>query len=116
MNNTIPVITIRELNYRNDWAAKRIPIGTRIDLAFHETRHNRAIFTHNGKKYALLVRNLYRTVKATNHVKFYKEPSISKLEKMSDDGICTTVTGDKVEPDGFGENGSPSWLLVMGLI
>ena len=114
MDNTIPVITIRDLKYSD----VSIPVGTNIDLSFHETRHNRAVFTHNGKKYALLVRNLYRTVKSTDspHTSFYKEPSINKLEKMSDDGICTTVTGDKVEPDGFGENGSPSWLLVMGLI
>lgn len=47
---------------------------------------------------------------------FFKAPSIATLEKWSNDGICKTPTGHKVEPDGHGPDGVPSWLLLMGMI
>jgi len=47
---------------------------------------------------------------------FKKVPSIKALEKMSNDAIVTTPTGHRVEPDGYGPDGLPSWLLVMGVI
>ena len=46
---------------------------------------------------------------------FTKEPSMASLERMSD-GIAKSVTGKTVEPDGYGPDGSPSWLLVLGFI
>lgn len=46
----------------------------------------------------------------------FKRPSFSALERMTDDGVSSTPTGKKVEPDGYGVDGSPSWLLVLGLI
>lgn len=46
----------------------------------------------------------------------FKSPSLNKLEKASDDGICPSVGGKRVEPDGWDENGSPSWLLALGMI
>ena len=47
---------------------------------------------------------------------FAKPPSIKALEKMSSDGIAKTVTGKRTELDGYGPDGSPSWMLVMGYI
>ena len=46
----------------------------------------------------------------------FKTPSMSSLEKWSNDGIAKTPTGKRVEPDGFGSDGSPSWLLILGFI
>lgn len=46
---------------------------------------------------------------------FTKAPTMSALEKMSD-GMAKSVTGKTVEPDGYGPDGSPSWLLVLGFI
>ena len=46
---------------------------------------------------------------------FMKMPSMSALEDMGD-GIAKSVTGKRVEPDGFGPDGSPSWLLALGYI
>lgn len=43
-------------------------------------------------------------------------PSFSQLEKMVDAGVATTPTGKRVEPDGYGPDKSPSWLLVLGYI
>jgi hypothetical protein len=45
-----------------------------------------------------------------------RKPSMESLEKWSDDGICNSVFGARVEPDGYGPQGEPSWLLAMGLI
>jgi hypothetical protein len=46
----------------------------------------------------------------------FKAPSMKSLENWSYDGICKTPTGARVEPDGHGPDGSPSWLLVFGMI
>jgi hypothetical protein len=45
-----------------------------------------------------------------------KPPGMSALQRMSDNAIATTPTGARTEPDGWGADGSPSWLLVLGLI
>ena len=46
----------------------------------------------------------------------FKAPSMSSLERWNNDGVCKTPTGKRVEPDGHGHDGSPSWLLVFGVI
>ncbi|ACB97277.1 hypothetical protein [Beijerinckia indica] len=43
-------------------------------------------------------------------------PSMEQLEEWLSDGQCETPTGHEVEPDGHGPDGSPSWLLALGLI
>jgi hypothetical protein len=45
-----------------------------------------------------------------------KFPSMRKLEKWSWDSVCKSVFGHDVEPDGWSYDGSPSWLLALGLI
>lgn len=119
MNNIIPVVTLRDLNFKEkpgQRPAVLIPMGTKLDIAFSEKNYVKAVFNHNGNWHALMVQNLHSTVKATNGVKFQTMPSINRLEKMSNDGVCTTVTGKRVEPDGVAEDGSASWLLVAGVI
>jgi len=42
-----------------------------------------------------------------------------KMEDLAEgvyDGICKSMTGDEVEPDGWDEHGFPSILLAMGMI
>ena len=116
MNNIIPVVTLRDLNYSKSNPPVVIPTGTNLDLSFSESNRAKAVFHFNGVRHGLLVSNLHKTVKATNGVKFQKMPSMNRLEKMSNDGVCTTVTGKRVEPDGVAEDGSASWLLVAGVI
>jgi len=45
-----------------------------------------------------------------------KEPSIKTLEKWTEDSFCKSLFGQKVEPDGFDSEGSPSILVAMGFI
>lgn len=43
-------------------------------------------------------------------------PSLHTLERWEADGGCETVTGEWCEPDGYGPDGSPSWLVALRLI
>ncbi len=43
-------------------------------------------------------------------------PSMQELMAWNDDGICETPTGHRVEPDGTGPDGVPSWLRALRLI
>ena len=43
------------------------------------------------------------------------KPSMARLERWSDDGVCPTVTGCcDVEPDGVCGHGKPSWIMALG--
>lgn len=46
----------------------------------------------------------------------FKAPSIKTLERQSNDGIVSSILGERVEPDGWDQYGSPSWLLALGVI
>lgn len=46
----------------------------------------------------------------------FESPSMEELEEQSNDGVCDSILGERVEPDGYDEHGSPSWLLAMQLI
>ena len=46
----------------------------------------------------------------------FTKPSIITMNKWMSDGIAKTPTGKKTETDGYGDDGSPSWLLALGLI
>ncbi len=43
-------------------------------------------------------------------------PSLQDLMAWNEDGICETPTGHRVEPDGTGPDGVPSWLRALRLI
>ncbi len=42
--------------------------------------------------------------------------SLQDLMAWNEDGICETPTGHRVEPDGTGPDGVPSWLRALRLI
>jgi hypothetical protein len=46
----------------------------------------------------------------------FKEPSTKTMEKWMASGMAKSVFGHTVEPDGWDSDGSPSWLLVLGMI
>lgn len=48
--------------------------------------------------------------------RFNKMPTMSTLNRMANDAIVTTPIGSRVEPDGYGPYGDPSWLIALGLI
>ncbi len=43
-------------------------------------------------------------------------PSTEEMEEWVSDSVVDTPTGHRVEPDGVGPDGVPSWLRCLGLI
>jgi hypothetical protein len=85
---------------------KIIAVGTVCELSF--TGENN-IVTVNGV-YRLSAGRLPR------YFKKFKAPSMKTLEKWSDEGIAKSILGRRVEPDGYDSDGSPSWMLAIGII
>ena len=46
----------------------------------------------------------------------FTPPSMEELEEYASDSVCQSILGNNVEPDGYDEHGSPSWLLALQLI
>lgn len=86
-----------------------IPAGTTLDLRL-ERDAIRA--TYQGRN----VRFTYSGARQRFGPTFGKAPSLATLNKWSNDGIARTPTGERVETDGIGTDGAPSWLVVLGLI
>jgi hypothetical protein len=90
----------------------RIPAGSRCHVDFSPKKYSSKLFITHGNE--VKISNIQ-----TAHTKMTginKPPTINTLEKWSFDGIAKSVTGKKVEPDGYSYDGSPSWLLVVGVI
>lgn len=43
-------------------------------------------------------------------------PDLEQIQFWVYDSVCETVTGDMIEPDGYGPDGAPSWLIALGLM
>ena len=67
--------------------------------------------TSDGRKISFLLSGAWQKLHG-----FPKPPSMNTLEKWSEEGVAKSVDGHRVEPDGYSPDGSPSWMLVMGLI
>jgi len=94
-------------------SGETIPAGTSLHVYFSEKIPSKVFFRGNSDNVkSILLVNAYKYF-ATG---FTKPPGMKTLEKYSNDAIAKTPTGFKTEPDGYGEDNSPSWLLVMGLI
>lgn len=89
---------------------RTFPKGTPFVIAF--------VREENDGVHYMLVRPLDGSdpFKTKNFHKFFKAPSVHTMQKWSFDGIAKSVSGLRVEPDGHGPDGSPSWLLALGMI
>jgi len=113
------VKTLRELNWnvktphKGGLPSVTIPAGETIQVYFSEVNPSR-LFIYDettGRELTLRMTSASQVLSG-----FKKSPGIKSLERMSFDGVVTTPTGQRTEPDGYGSDGSPSWLLVLGLI
>lgn len=64
-----------------------------------------------GRRVNLPVGAAYKVLRG-----FPKPPSVSTMERWSNDGVAMSVDGHRVEPDGFSSSGAPSWILALGFI
>lgn len=89
-----------------------IPAGSRVHVDFSPKTHSGQFWITFGDEVKTgLVANGHKWLNG-----FRKPPTLKTLEKQESNGIVNTCTGHRVEPDGYGSDGSPSWLLVIGLI
>lgn len=45
---------------------------------------------------------------------FSRPPKMRQLQQWADEGYCLTVIGNKVNTNGYGPNGDPSWMIALG--
>ena len=103
--------TIKEIKLKDGTV---FPVGTECEISFVGNGSPSAILrvSSNGeaREFKVSCANL------SKYFKGFKVPSMASLERYSDEGICKSVLGKTVEPDGWDDEGSPSWLLALGLI
>jgi len=91
-----------------------IPAGSKVHVDFSPQKHSNRIFIFHPITGEV---KISQTINAHNWLTgISKPPTLKTLEKWSMNGVAKSVTGAKVEPDGFGPDGSPSWLLACSLI
>ena len=85
-----------------------IPAGAKVSIAWIDS-NIRAEIAYNGR--VARVRSMTAAKALAGKV-----PTTRSFEKWASDGVCPTPTGKRVEPDGIGSDGVPSWLMIAGLI
>jgi hypothetical protein len=90
-----------------------IPAGEQVQVYFSETNPSRLFLYHEPTDRVVLCRADSASKSFTG---FRNVPGQRRLNDMVLDSVATTITGQRTEPDGYGADGSPSWLLVLGLI
>lgn len=115
-------VTKKDLRLKN---GDVIPKGTPAEVMFHGHTHSKGAsnvmlrlqFTGaSGRDYQQEPMSTNILSLSESISGFGKRPSFAQMEKWEGDGYSMTPTGKRVEPDGYGPDGSPSWMLVLGLI
>ncbi len=85
-----------------------LPKGVSVDVFILEDRPTVAILKDGSREIKIRAANLHR---------YFKEfkPCVAS-ERMATASIVPSLTGAKVEPDGWDEFGFPSILLAAGMI
>jgi hypothetical protein len=99
--------TIKEIKLKDGTV---FPVGTECEISFVGNGSPLATIKTSSRDFKVSCANLPK------YFKGFKVPSMASLERYSDDGVCPSVLGKRVEPDGWDDEGSPSWLLALGLI
>lgn len=81
-----------------------LPKGSRVSFVGESAPHVCLVTGQRPEPYRVRITSAFRA------------PSIEALEEQSNDGVCDSILGERVEPDGYDEHGSPSWLLALQMI
>lgn len=89
------------------------PSGTEVSVRFDKSLPSAAFITAAGaaREYRVSASRLHKYLAG-----FTKPPSVTTMAKWSEDGVAKSITGHRVELDGYGPDGSPAWTLVAGVI
>ena len=88
------------------------PSGTSAEVVFSQRNPAVSEVIIEGRTLRLRTKGLHRHFRG-----FPKPPSPRTMQKWDSEGVGPTVTGQRgIEMDGYGPDGSPSWMLVLGYI
>jgi len=106
-----------------------IPAGTIVDITFplrpkSDIYGSAALYTneadHDPTVMILSANGITVRCRASNWNRYFKTngkvPTEKTLMNWMEDGICKSLGGNQVEPDGWSFDGTPSWLLALSLI
>jgi hypothetical protein len=106
-------VQARSYSLKRDIRSKKgaeILRGAKVTLSWENPIATR-ITDDAGSVVAVRTENLYKYVSGIS-----RPPSVNMMEKWMYDGVAKSITGKRVEPDGYGPDGAPSWMLAMGII
>jgi len=97
---------------------RTFPKDSPVDVKFFGNKDNGHVVCEitvqgdddSNRTYKTAISNLPTTVSG------FAKPSMATMNKWINDGVARTPTGKSTEPDGYANDGSPSWLLALGLI
>ena len=98
---------------------RTFPKGSSVEIKFFGDKDNgHKICEVNVLGSTDMSNTTYKTAIANlpSTVSGFTKPSNATMEKWVSDGVAKTPTGKKTEPDGYADDGSPSWLLALGYI
>jgi hypothetical protein len=78
--------------------------GKKVEVFPIPGRDDACAVVCDGKEYKLRYSSVFRPI------------SERAIGEAICDGVCESVLGCQVEPDGHDEKGFPSWLLALGMI
>lgn len=110
-NKCVSVTAQTDIKFSSSKQPTVIKSGTKVEVYFSPKTPGYGYIPFENYWYIVGLKNGSKQFN-----KFTAPPSQGTLEKWDRDGFSKTVTGEKVEPDGVGSNGAPSWMLVMGVI
>lgn len=101
----------KEIKFKNGLV---IPVGTNLTVTFvaGQTVANLTGGSAGGVPVSIKL----RCSSLPRYFTKFKAPSLKTMEKWSDEGVAKSMLGQRVEPDGYDDEGSPSWMLVVGII
>jgi hypothetical protein len=81
-----------------------LPIGSPVSFMGEDSPHLCLVKGQRPEPYRIRISSVFTP------------PNAEELEEQANDGVCDSILGERVEPDGYDEHGSPSWLLALRLI
>jgi hypothetical protein len=105
------LVNSKEIKFKNGLV---VPVGTNLNATF--TVGQLVVELTGGTAGGIPMSFKLRCSSLPRYFTRFKNPSLNTLEKWSSEGISKSMLGNRVEPDGYDSEGSPSWLLVAGLV
>jgi len=105
------LVNNKEIKFNNGLV---IPVGTSVGIIFKDG--GTVCELSGGSAGGIPVTMKLRCSSLPRYFTKFKAPSLKTMQKWSNDGVAKSMLGQRVEPDGYDSEGSPSWMLVAGII